>query len=144
MARKHIARGESPAATDSDRDYAVGYRKTPPETRFPKGVSGNPSGRPRGSGTLATAVAKTLAERITVQEGGKVRSMSKGRALAKSLTSVSLKGNMTAARIVAQLERVAKSDESEKEKQVEENLTPHQQKTIERLLARLNPEKKGG
>lgn len=141
MARKHIPNVSPPRATNNAQEFAVGYRKAPPETRFSKGVSGNPSGRPRGSGTLATDVAKTLSERITVQEGGKVRSMSKGRALAKSLTSVSLKGNMAAAKIVAQLERVAKSDEAEKERQVEEELTLHQQKTIERLLARLKPKK---
>jgi Family of unknown function (DUF5681) len=32
----------------SSGDYKVGYGKPPSETRFRKGVSGNPGGRPRG------------------------------------------------------------------------------------------------
>jgi len=34
---------------DQPRDYAVGYGKPPVGTRFQKGQSGNPEGRPRGT-----------------------------------------------------------------------------------------------
>ena len=34
--------------------YEVGYRKPPVGTRFKKGQSGNPAGRPRGTVNLAT------------------------------------------------------------------------------------------
>jgi hypothetical protein len=33
---------------DDTEDIAVGYRKPPRVTRFTKGRSGNPAGRPRG------------------------------------------------------------------------------------------------
>ena len=45
------------------QDYAVGYGKPPLETRFPKGQSGNPGGRPRGTKTLAVLLAEALSRR---------------------------------------------------------------------------------
>lgn len=35
--------------TAQPSDYEVGYGKPPAETRFKKGQSGNPNGRPKGS-----------------------------------------------------------------------------------------------
>jgi hypothetical protein len=48
---------------DQARDYAVGYGKPPAETRFQKGQSGNPEGRPRGTKKLVTLLAEVLSQR---------------------------------------------------------------------------------
>ena len=40
---------------DSESDYEVGYGKPPRETRFAKGQSGNPRGRPSGAEELRDA-----------------------------------------------------------------------------------------
>ena len=48
---------------DQPRDYAVGYGKPPVETRFQKGQSGNPEGRPRGTKKLVTLLAEVLSQR---------------------------------------------------------------------------------
>jgi hypothetical protein len=43
-------------------DYEVGYGKPPRDTRFPKGQSGNPRGRPSGAKNLKTLLSEALNE----------------------------------------------------------------------------------
>jgi hypothetical protein len=66
-----------PAGT---RGYAVGYGKPPVHTRFAKGRSGNPGGRPRGK-NLTTLLQEALAETVTIELGGRRRRLSKGEAI---------------------------------------------------------------
>ncbi len=53
------------------RPSDVGYRKPPAATRFKAGKTGNPRGRPKGSGNLATDLCAELSEQITVREGAR-------------------------------------------------------------------------
>lgn len=48
--------------SDQSPDYAVGYGRPPAATRFQKGRSGNPGGRPRGKKTLSALLAEALSE----------------------------------------------------------------------------------
>jgi len=48
---------------EQTRDYAVGYGKPPVETRFQKGQSGNPEGRPRGRRSLVALLGDALSHR---------------------------------------------------------------------------------
>ena len=75
----------------------MGYAKPPKETRFTKGRSGNPKGRPKGARSLAADLRDELAERITLPENGKRRTLTKQQALVKRLVSDGLKGNHRAA-----------------------------------------------
>ena len=54
--------------------------------RFPKGVSGNPNGRPKGARNKATNMAEALLE-------------GQAKALVQKAVSMALKGNTTALRL---------------------------------------------
>jgi hypothetical protein len=49
-----------------DNDYTIGFQKPPKNTRFAKGQSGNPLGRPKGSHNATTVFDKACRERIRV------------------------------------------------------------------------------
>jgi len=60
-----------------NRDYEVGYGKPPLHTRFEKGQSGNPRGRPKGAKNLAALVSDALNKRVVVTENGRRRKIAK-------------------------------------------------------------------
>jgi hypothetical protein len=68
--------------SDDDKpDYRVGYKKPPLHSRFQKGQSGNPRGRPcgrpRGSKNFSTLLADALNELVVITEDGRRRKISK-------------------------------------------------------------------
>jgi hypothetical protein len=80
-------------------DYEVGYGKPPKATRFVKGKSGNPYGRPPSCSPKATPdsfvdiLMKELDAPIAIMEGGRPKKMSKQRALIKSLVKCAIDGS---------------------------------------------------
>jgi Family of unknown function (DUF5681) len=85
------------------RNYDVGYGKPPKVTRFKRGQSGNPKGRPSGSLTLVSDLAAELKEKVTVRESGRARRVSKQRALIKSLMAKALQGDVRASAAILAL-----------------------------------------
>jgi uncharacterized protein DUF5681 len=73
--------------------YDVGFCKTPVKTRFKKGQSGNPNGRPKGSRNLRTDAKWILNSPVTVTENGKTRKISTQRAIMLGLKEKGLKGD---------------------------------------------------
>ena len=76
--------------------YEVGYGKPPADTRFKPGTSGNPTGRPKGSLNLATAVNRAMKEKVTIVENGRRKSVSKLDAAVKGLVNRAVKGDARA------------------------------------------------
>lgn len=76
-----------------DGNYTVGYGKPPRETRFRKGRSGNPGGRPRGSRNLATLMGEALAERVVINENGRRKKAVKIEVIVKQLVNKATQGD---------------------------------------------------
>lgn len=76
---------------------AVGRGNPPPDTRFAKGRSGNPRGRPRGSRRQAP-YENILGQMVTVREEGVTRQMTAAEAFILHVTRKGLEGDSAAAR----------------------------------------------
>src|SRR5882724_5648701 len=76
-----------------DSDYQVGYGKPPQHTRFKKGESGNPTGRPKGSKNLTTLLEKELKQRVMITENGRRRRITKQEAMVKHLVNKAVSGD---------------------------------------------------
>jgi len=87
----------------STSDYEVGFKRPPKHTRFQPGPSGNPEGRPKGWKNFKTELLEELQEQIAIKEGGSRRTVSKQRALLKSLTAKAMQGDTKAAGLVANM-----------------------------------------
>jgi|tagenome__1003787_1003787.scaffolds.fasta_scaffold20606024_2 hypothetical protein len=79
---------------------SVGYGKPPDHSRFRKGVSGNPKGRPKRKKDLATITDKVLGEKVVVTENGRRRSITKLELIIRQLTNKAAQGNMPAVKIL--------------------------------------------
>ena len=90
-------------APQGPEEEEVGYARPPRHTRFPKGRSGNPRGRPRGTRNLKTDLMEELGERILVREGERARKISKQRAVVKTIMTRTLKGDARAAGLLLSL-----------------------------------------
>src|SRR6202140_3508382 len=82
---------------DGAEDIAVGYRKPPSATRFAKGRSGNPAGRPRGRHRQAP-YESVLGQMVKIREGGAERHVTAAEAFLLQLTKRGLEGDGAAAR----------------------------------------------
>ena len=87
-------------AADQEGNYEVGYGKPPRHTRFQKGRSGNPAGRPRGKKNLATLLSDALDQKIIVVESGRRKKISKREAIVTQLVNKSASADLKATQIV--------------------------------------------
>jgi hypothetical protein len=73
--------------------YLVGYRKPPSNTRFKKGQSGNPAGRPKGSRSMPTLLAQELNKSVRVVQNGRSKRITKKQALLIQMVNKAASGD---------------------------------------------------
>lgn len=90
---------------ETPKNYQIGYGKPPRQSRFVKGQSGNPQGRPRGSKNLATLISEALNERVTVVENGRRRKITKREAIVAQLVNRSAAADLRAIKLLFDIQQ---------------------------------------
>ncbi len=81
--------------------YVVGYGRTPVATRWPKGTSGNPAGRPKKRRKRAVEILEEiLGQEVTVTENGRSRSVTVYEAIVLRLMHKANAGNASAGQVL--------------------------------------------
>lgn len=73
-----------------------GYKNPPKHSRFQKGRSGNPAGRPKGSKNTLKLLDAVLEQKIKIQQEGKTISITKKQAMLMQLVNVAVRGEIKA------------------------------------------------
>ena len=81
-------------------EYEVGYRRPPQHTRFQRGSSGNPKGRPRVLKNLSAVFETALNERVSVNDNGKRKKITMFEAITKQAVRKAAGGDHRTLRLV--------------------------------------------
>jgi hypothetical protein len=124
------------------KDYEVGFGKPPMATRFKKGKSGNPRGRPKKKfyghrsdrPHMKDDFLRVLQRRITVAEGSGTRRITLQRALFKGLVDCAIQGHVAS---IARLWALSKHYHLDREPDPNvtfRRFTPADEKLIDQLF----------
>jgi hypothetical protein len=83
-----------------DPQYHVGFRKPPLHTRFKKGRSGNPKGRPIGQKNMSSLITRALNRTVTVTEMGRRKKVTKRKAIIMQLVNKSASADLVAMKML--------------------------------------------
>lgn len=124
--------GCSERATGDDvGTFEIGYAKPPAETRWKKGQSGNPRGRPKGRRGMKQIVQKEAQRKVTVTENGRRRSLPASDVVIRKVFSQALAGEQAAAKLVLSYLEKFLPDEVPVETK---RLTPDDEKLLREFL----------
>ena len=122
---------------------SLGYCSPPEHSRFKKGKSGNPRGRPKGTLNLATVLQRTLRERVVINENGRRKTVTKLQAAVRQLVNKAACGEMKAVQLLTALVRLA--EERSVQTDVPNSVFDEaDEKVVAGILQRLEATNKGG
>jgi Family of unknown function (DUF5681) len=96
---------ESDSNDDDLADEKVGYKKPPKATRFRKGQSGNPSGRPKKTSSLRESFREELSGPMLFKIGGEVKPFDSREAYARALVKSARRGSIADIKIILECDQ---------------------------------------
>jgi Family of unknown function (DUF5681) len=93
------------AIDDGPTDGKVGYKNPPEATRFKRGQSGNPNGRPKKAVSLREVFRRELSGPMLFKVGGKTTAFDSREAYVRALVKSACKGSVADIRMIVDLDR---------------------------------------
>jgi hypothetical protein len=115
------------------KSYSVGFGKPPSDSKFRKGRSGNPGGRPKGAKSLASLLMESVNEQVTVTESGRRKQITKLEATTKQLANKAAQGDQRAAKLIFDMIQLLENRSHAANAALEQA----DQQVVETMLARL-------
>lgn len=88
---------------DTKNGYEVGYGKPPAATRYKKGQSGNPRGRPHKKPGFEDMVQRVIGEKVSITLNGRRRMVSSLEAVLHVVRTKAIGGDLKAIRLLQDL-----------------------------------------
>ena len=95
---------------EDDKLYEVGYGKPPKHSQWPKGVSGNPSGKKKKEDTLLDQLKKLSGKEIVVHQNGVPVTMTQGEAMLAALFAKAMKADLGSIKFICQTLGISEAD----------------------------------
>jgi ribosomal 50S subunit-associated protein YjgA (DUF615 family) len=127
--------------SSKNNDYEVGYGMPPHNSRFRKGVSGNPKGRPKGTQNVATVLQQTLQQRVIIIENGQRKTITKLEAALTQLINKAASGDLGALKLLVSLTR-SEEERHPAEASEKEQFGEADQHVMESILKRFSKQAK--
>jgi hypothetical protein len=124
------------AKNDVPGDYEVGFGKPPAGTRFRKGQSGNPNGRPKGKRNSATVIRRALEAKVVINENGRRRTVTKFEAAITQMANKAASGDLRALNLVNTLMQMAE-ERVQQESPNATRLREADQRVLQNLMQRI-------
>ena len=121
---------------DKPLHYEVGFGKPPAATKFKKGQSGNPKGRPKGKRNAATVIIRALDAKVIINENGRRREITKFEAAITQLANKAASGDLRALGMVTALMQLAE-ERVQQEAVAKTYLQDADQQLLQGLMERL-------
>lgn len=122
----------------SESEHKVGYKNPPKHTRFKKGQSGNPKGRPKSGRGLKTDLKAELIGKMKIRVNGEDVSGTKQQLMLRTLSVRAASGDIGATRILVNL--VMQVLGPEDHETGPKKLTKLDQEILDQLLMRQIPQ----
>jgi hypothetical protein len=100
---------------DELEDYEIGYGKPPKSGQFKKGISGNPSGRPKKPSDFLSALLREANSEVPITEKGKRKVVKMIDVVAKQVMTKAATGNIQAQRLLYKLLQQAEERAAEEQ-----------------------------